>query len=179
MTQLVGAESSGRTTLAYAVVEAVTAAGEYAAWVDFPDAFDAKHANTAGICLSRLLWVRPRELWDALRATELVLETGGFAVVLVDLADERVSSRSVSPAAWLRLARAAARSRSAVLTIGVLRSAGMFATLCLETERSQARFTGSNGPCPLFEGITGVVRLRKNKLGPPGPIAARFLGTCI
>ena len=178
ITHLIGAESSGRTALVYALVGAATVVGESAAWIDLPDAFDAEHAATAGIALSRLLWVRPREFKAALRATELVLETGGFAVTVADLTDPCMARRSMPPAVWVRLARAAARTRSAVVSTGV--PPGMLATLCLETERSQTNFIGNRGPLPLFEGIRGIVRVRKNKLGLAGlQLAARFFVTCV
>jgi RecA/RadA recombinase len=184
VTELVGAGSSGRTTLACALAAAVTSAGDLAACIDLPDALDPAHASAAGIDLGRLLWVRPRDLRGALQAAEHVLDTGGFSLVLVDLDDPRAPRPMVPAGAWVRLVRAVARSRSAVLILGARRaagvedhdrsSAGTFAALRLETERRGAGFTGSAGPCPLFDGISSIIHLRKNRLGPPGAAAALF-----
>src|SRR5438105_2508307 len=60
LVEIVGTECSGRTSLAYAILAATTAAGEYVAYVDLPDAFDPEHACEGGVELARVLWVRPR-----------------------------------------------------------------------------------------------------------------------
>jgi hypothetical protein len=156
---------------------AVTRAGDFAACIDRADAFDPVHAGAAGIALSRLLWVRPLGLRAALHAAEHVLDAGGFGLVLIDLDDPRTSDPTVPRVTWLRLARAAARNQSAVVTIGVRRSAGVFATLCIETERRRASFTGGSGPCSLFDGIASAIHLRKNKLGPPSATGVRIFAS--
>ena len=184
VTEIVGAQSSGRTTLACALAAAVTSAGDFAACIDLADAFDPTQGNMAGIDLGRLLWIRPRGLRSALQAAEQVVDTGGFSFVFVDL-DAPCEARFVVPAgAWVRLTRAAARNCSAVLVLGARGAAGgedqnrstmgTFAALRLETTRRHVRFTGSAGPCPLFDGITSAIHLRKNKLGPLGATAALF-----
>ena len=83
--ELVGPASSGRSAVAAATVAAATARGEVAAWLDAADAFDPASAAAAGVDLGRVLWVRPRDAVEAVRAAELVLETGGFTVVVLDL----------------------------------------------------------------------------------------------
>ncbi len=166
VTELVGAPSSGRTTLAYAAMVAVTAAGGLAACIDLPDAFDPEHAGAAGIVLARVLWVRPRDPYGAFRAAEQVVGAGGFSLVLVDLDVMCSSSTKVSAGTWYRLARAAEQSRSAVMILNGRRSEGAFPTVCLETERRRAGFDG-DGPSELFDGIISVVHLRKYKLGSP------------
>jgi hypothetical protein len=182
VTEIVGAQSSGRTTLACALAAAVTSAGDFAACIDLPDTFDPTQGNTAGIDLRRLLWVRPRDLRSALQAAEQVIDTGGFSFVFVDLDDPCASRLAVPAGAWVRLTRAAARNCSAVLVLGARGAAGgadqnrstmgTFAALRLETTCRHARFTGSAGPFPLFDGITSAVHLRRNKLGSPGAVAA-------
>ena len=83
--ELVGPASSGRSAVAAATVAAATARGEVAAWIDAADAFDPASAAAAGVELGRVLWVRPCGAAEAVRAAELVLETGGFTVVVLDL----------------------------------------------------------------------------------------------
>jgi len=83
--ELVGPASSGRSAAAAATVAAATARGEVAAWLDAADAFDPASAAAAGVDLGRVLWVRPRDAGETVRAAELVLETGGFTVVVLDL----------------------------------------------------------------------------------------------
>jgi len=58
ISELVGPECSGRTSLALSCVSHVTGAGHVCAWVDVCDALDPESASAAGIDLQRLLWVR-------------------------------------------------------------------------------------------------------------------------
>lgn len=165
LTEIVGRPSSGRTTLACTLLRAVTAARALAACIDLPDAFDPTHAAGAGVDLARLLWIRPHTPRDALQAAEHVLDAEGFDLVLVDLDDGR-PQRPMPASTWMRLARAAARTRTAMVLLGREDVAGTFAALRLELERHRVAFE-EQGPCPLFTGITCTVHLRKNKLGTP------------
>lgn len=58
ISELVGAECSGRTSIALSFVAQMTCASKVCAWVDVSDAFDPISAAAAGIDLARLLWVR-------------------------------------------------------------------------------------------------------------------------
>jgi hypothetical protein len=163
VTELVGPPSSGKTTLAYAVAATVTIAGELAACIDLPNAFDPEHAVAAGVHLPHLLWVRPPDPRAALRATEHLVSGGGFRLIVLDLDDGRPPSRTMAPATWLRLGRAAARSGTAVVAVGGSHPAAAFAVLRLEVGRRRASFSGSSGPCPLFDGLEVQIRLRKHR----------------
>jgi recombination protein RecA len=58
ISEFVGPESSGRTSLALAFLARNTQAGRVGAWIDVEDAFDPESAAAAGVDLTRLLWVR-------------------------------------------------------------------------------------------------------------------------
>ena len=58
LTEMVGAECSGRTALALAFVAQVTRAEKVCAWVDVSDALSPESAAACGVDLARLLWVR-------------------------------------------------------------------------------------------------------------------------
>lgn len=58
ITELVGPQASGRTTVAMAALAAMTHEGNTVAWVDTSDTLDPESAAAAGIDLSRQLWVR-------------------------------------------------------------------------------------------------------------------------
>jgi recombination protein RecA len=57
ITEFAGAQSSGRTSLAFALL-AQASAESACAWIDVDDCFDPRSAAAAGVCLSNLLWVR-------------------------------------------------------------------------------------------------------------------------
>ena len=58
ITEFVGPECSGRTSLALAFLSRITRTGSVAAWVDVLDTLDPESAAAAGVELDRLLWVR-------------------------------------------------------------------------------------------------------------------------
>lgn len=58
LTELVGAECSGRTTAALAYTAAVMQRGGVCAWIDVSDALCPESAAVCGVDLERLLWVR-------------------------------------------------------------------------------------------------------------------------
>src|SRR5918995_1845529 len=62
LSEIAGAQSSGRTTLLLQTIAAATHRGEIAAVVDTFDRLDLASVIAAGIDLDRLLWVRGHDL---------------------------------------------------------------------------------------------------------------------
>jgi|SRR5580692_382984 recombination protein RecA len=58
VTEIVGAECSGRTSLALSFISVMTRADKVCAWVDVSDTLNPESAAAAGIDLRRLLWAR-------------------------------------------------------------------------------------------------------------------------
>jgi recombination protein RecA len=58
ITEMVGLESSGRTSLALSFLASTTRTGSVSAWIDVLNTFDPESAAAAGVDLSRVLWVR-------------------------------------------------------------------------------------------------------------------------
>jgi recombination protein RecA len=58
ITEMVGPESSGRTSVALSFITQVTQTGKVCAWVDVSNMLQPESAAAAGVDLSRLLWVR-------------------------------------------------------------------------------------------------------------------------
>jgi len=58
ITEMVGQESSGRTSVVLSFVAHMTLAGRVCAWVDVSDMFHPESAAAAGVDLARLLWIR-------------------------------------------------------------------------------------------------------------------------
>jgi hypothetical protein len=120
VSEAIGARSSGRTALLHTTLAAATRRQEVVALVDTVDRFDPRSATTAGVDLSRLLWIRgpaitaeharPAALDEAVskavRAFDLVIRSSGFAVIALDLADipPRIV-RGLPIATWMRIAR--------------------------------------------------------------------------
>ena len=58
ISEIVGPECSGRTSLALTFVAGMTQAGKVCAWVDVSDTLHPESAAAIGVDLSRLLWIR-------------------------------------------------------------------------------------------------------------------------
>src|ERR1700761_2752542 len=58
ITELVGPNGSGRTSIALGFLATITHAEKICAWVDAADSFDPESAAANGVDLERLLWVR-------------------------------------------------------------------------------------------------------------------------
>jgi RecA/RadA recombinase len=58
ITEMVGPESSGRTSVAFSFIAQMTKAGKVCAWVDVSSTFHPESAAASGLDLARLLWVR-------------------------------------------------------------------------------------------------------------------------
>ena len=166
VTELTGARSAGRTGLACRIAASATRAGETIAWVDPEDALDPETAGGAGVALPRTLWVRPRDVADALRAAEILLGAGGFGLVVLDLG----VAGTARTTAWTRLARAAERTRSTLLVLAAARSAGSCAALALELVGRRARWSrgAGAGRHVLLDGITARLTVARSRGGGAG-----------
>jgi hypothetical protein len=165
--EITGPASCGKTALLHSLLATATAHGEVVALVDLPDAFSPPAAAAAGIDLARMLWVRPASLRDALRCAELLVETNGFGMVALDLGAGTLPDTRVGSGAWLRLARAAARSTAAAVVLAGSRVTGSTAALGLAL-RPLARHWSRRGRGPvLFEGLDTEIALARARLGAP------------
>lgn len=164
ISELFGSHSSGKTSLLLAFLAAATRRGEVVACVDLADALHPASCVRAGADLRRLLWVRPPILSAALRCTEVLLQAGGFAVVVLDLGGPLLGP--LRRHLWPRLLHAAEHSHTALIVVAPHRVAGSFAGLSLGLHQRQPLWR--RGLWPLFDGFTTVMAMVRNKLGAPG-----------
>lgn len=92
VSELVGTQSSGKTSLLISFLAAATRRSEVTAYVDLADSLDPQSFAAAGVDFERLLWVRPPSLKDAVRCAEIILQAGGFAAVALDFGLSQASS---------------------------------------------------------------------------------------
>jgi len=163
LTEIFGPVSSGRTSLLLSLLAQATVREEVCALVDASDAFDPHFAAAAGVDLKRVLWVRcgkqvsrssflvsrknpaaaeKREtrnrklasVEQALRAADLLLEGGGFGLVVMDLGDiPPVIARRVPLTSWFRFRRAVENTATALVVVEQEASAKSCASLVLKT----------------------------------------------
>lgn len=142
----VHARTAGRTTVLLQMLAAATQRGELAALIDTSDCLDVASAVTAGVDLDRLLWVRgaglapaasglvapaataERMVERAVKALGLVLQAGGFGLVVLDVADVLpVAVKRLPFTTWLRVQRMVEGSETACVLLvpePLARSAG-------------------------------------------------------
>lgn len=142
MTEICGAACSGRTSLLLSALASRTAEGEACALVDARDSFDPLTAAAAGIALEKLLWVRCQNIDQALRATDLLIQAGGFGMVAVDLSDVPARTvRQVPLNAWFRFRRAVEDTPTILLLLEQEPHAKTCASLVVRLEAGEARWT--------------------------------------
>ncbi len=145
LSEVAGPASSGRTGVMLATLAAATRRQEVCALVDASDSFDPASAAAAGVKLDRLLWVRCHEaagalkrqgasgnprsfthagfafggvLEQVLKVTDLLLQGGGFGMVVLDLGNIPVeSTRRVPLTSWFRFRRAVEPTTTVLLLI--------------------------------------------------------------
>ena len=166
LSEIAGARSSGRTTLLLQVIAAATRRGEIAALVDTFDRLDLASVVAAGVDLDRLLWIRgeassppERALERALKALNLVLQSGGFGVAALDVTDAPPAALHRLPlTTWMRVQRTIEGSETACLLVGphpLARSAGGL-TLSLT---GSSRWAGHADRSRRLDGLDVTVRV--------------------
>jgi hypothetical protein len=206
ISELTGAVSSGRTSLALQFVAQRTAEARACAWVDVSDAFDPESAAANGVRLKQLLWMRcksrgqgttergsgvdgvrshpkvrrdtanfrmghplswTRANWarleQGLRATDLLLQAGGFAAIVLDLGDTAPEQASRIPlATWFRYRQAAERTQCSLVVVGTRGYAQSAAAVVLECSARSAKPVGGT----VLRGFEFQVRRERERQAP-------------
>ena len=172
LTEIVGPASSGRTTMLHSILARAALRQETCALVDAADAFCPHDAARAGAALDRLLWVRcAHNAEHALKATDLLIQGGGFGLVVLDLGDTpAATARRISLTSWFRLRRAVEPTPTVLVSVSRQSNAKTCASLILECEREGVAWSGAPGTSRLLRGMRIQVVRRK----PARAVTARF-----
>jgi recombination protein RecA len=169
ISEVTGPECSGRTSLALAFLGQRTQEGHVCAWIDVEDAFDPESAAANGVCLKQLLWVRCGDqrqrqkkegkpwgrLDQALRATDLLLQAGGFSAIVLDMGSTPADySRRIPLATWFRFRQAAQRTQCSLVVIGQRACAQSSADVVLDCKAASAHADSET----VLAGLTYEVR---------------------
>lgn len=171
ITEIYGPPSSGKTTFLHALVANASAQGEFCALIDGSDSFDPTSASAAGTDLRRLLWVRCTGLEQAIRSADLLVHSGGWGVVVLDLCDIRADLlRKLPLSYWYRFKRAVENTPTAFLVLEREPQAKNCAAMTLEMPRANAVWSGGHQDFRLLRGLDARVSRRK----PVYAVAAEF-----
>jgi hypothetical protein len=154
LSEITGPTSSGRTGVMLAALGSATRREEACALVDASDNFDPASAAAAGVNLDRLLWVRCSQhhrsplfkdqrrsalgrLEQVLKVTDLLLQGGGFGMVVLDLGDMPTESvRRVPLTSWFRFRRAVEPTATVLLVVEHEPCAKTCASLVVRLQRT-------------------------------------------
>ena len=179
LSEICGPASSGRTSVLLSALAAATRRQEVCALVDATDALDATSAAATGVELERLLWIRctptsgvrpqalggksdarwPRSevrgrtsdarLEQALRVTDLLLQSGGFGLVAIDLGDMPDSAaRRIPLASWFRFQRAVEPTATVLLVVAQAPCAQTCASVLIKLSALSCQLSAKNGLGP-------------------------------
>ncbi|HEU4388761.1 MAG TPA: hypothetical protein VFV34_13245, partial [Blastocatellia bacterium] len=176
ITEICGPASSGRTSLLHSILASTTARGEVCSLVDATDSFDPASAASAGVDLDRVLWVRCADsLERAIKAADLLLQGGGFGVVVLDFGDVAPSdARRIPQSYWFRFRRAVEPTKSALIVIAEEPCARSCAHLALRLAKVAAEWSGppdysDRSELPSTSYLLAGVRVRVERIRPVRP----------
>jgi hypothetical protein len=138
ITEITGATSSGRTSVLLSVLAQATLGDEACALIDMGDRFDPASAAHAGIALDRLLWIRcANNLERTFKATDLVLQSGGFGLVMLDMADVAAQyARRIVSSWWYRFRHAIEHTTTTLVVMSQTSCVRSCASLSLELKKN-------------------------------------------
>jgi recombination protein RecA len=178
LTEIYGPPCSGRTSLLISALASRTSASEVCALVDARDAFDPTSAEAAGVNLKHLLWVRCKNVDQALRATDLLIQGGGFGMIALDFGDAPAKIvRHVPLQVWFRFRRAVESTPTILVLLEQESNAKTCASLVLHLGMREALWSQAaespgeilpHTPGTLFEGsqlYAEMIRSRAKREG--------------
>jgi len=149
ITEIVGPAlcSTGRKSLQARLLASATRE-QFCGLIDASDSFDPRSAQTAGVDLKRVLWIRcggrgQKSLEQAFKAADILLQgSGGFGLIMVDLAgiSERFV-RKIPLTTWFRFARVVEKLEAALVFITPCLVVGTCSSLTLNLSAGQVRWS--------------------------------------
>ena len=171
LTEVFGAASSGKTIVALALLAACTAAGLFGAYIDPVDALFAPAAAGAGVCLSRLLVVRPPNADAARRAVDALVRCGACALVVFDCTG---LGEALHTHQCARLAAQAEKTGTALVALsgGNVPALAYFASLRLRTSGLTPVWQEGGAAGGRLAGCVANVEVVKSRMSAPGKRAS-------
>jgi hypothetical protein len=160
--ELVGRRSSGRTATLLYWLACATETGETCAIIDLHNQFSPDSAARTGVDLQRLVWVRCEgKVEQALRSADLLLQAGGFGIVVLDLceADPKALHR-IPSSSWYRFQRAVENTPTTFVVCADWAQAKSCAALHLELAPREAVWVGT-ALFPLLQEVQTSVTVRE------------------
>jgi hypothetical protein len=139
ITEIFGPASSGRTSFMLSTLAYATNHEEVCAVIDTNGFFDPLSAANASVALEQLLWIRCNaKIEHAFKATDLLLQSGGFGLIFLDLGDVAgKEARRIISSWWYRFRRAVENTPTAFVVIAEESCVRSCASLALEMKKEE------------------------------------------
>jgi len=195
ISEVYGPESSGKTSLALAIIAQAQKAGDTVAFIDAEHAFSTKWAQTLGVNTDELLVSQPDCGEDALEICDMLVDSGDVGLIVVDsvsaltpkaeiegeMGDSHMGLQArLMSQAMRKLTPMTAKNDVAMLFINQIRmkigvvfgnpettSGGRALRFHASVRMDLRRVTTIKGNDGAFRGNHVRVRVKKNKLAPP------------
>jgi hypothetical protein len=189
LTEIYGPRSSGKTSALLSILATATRGRESCVLIDANDSFDPHSAVARGVILNQLLWIRLggeptsqtaghrsswRKLEQVLKTTDLLIESGGFGLIALDVAG--ISNgflRRIPLASWFRFVRTVEHTKTALLVVSESACSGTCAALvirfCPQASALKIQAPGALTHREILEGLrveAEVVRARLDRRPP-------------
>jgi hypothetical protein len=171
ITEIFGPASSGRTSLMLSSLAYATTHDEVCALVDASDTLDPKTAAQAGVDFEQLLWIRcAASVEHAFKATDLLLQGGGFGLVMLDLGDVPAQqARRIISSWWYRFRRIVENKPTALVVIAQDSCVRSCASLALAMSKEDDLWTSVNGS-PSPDSRCSITHSQRLKAGFKSPL---------
>lgn len=170
-----GSLSGGSTNLAIRLMSKVTASGRSVGWIDPYDVFDSGACSRFGSYLPEVLRVCPQDLGQSLDVAEILLRSGDFPLVVLDLQPRlevalqfvSVAPLRIGSAAGVRLSRAAAKNRTILLLLSgpSARLQGVPAAVRLECCAPRAVWASGLEDRSFLRGLQSTIKVHRSSGG--------------
>jgi hypothetical protein len=184
LTEICGPASSGKTSVLVSTLATASRRSESCALIDASDSFDPQSGAAAGLNFQQLLWIRLsdppvsvkaslagslRKLEQVLRVTDLLLESGGFGLIALDLAGvEGGFVRRIPLASWFRFVRTVEHTKTTLLVLSELPCAGTCAALVIHLSPNtfvpKAQLSGTPTHGEIMEGLRVKAEVVRSRL---------------
>jgi hypothetical protein len=162
ITEIYGPATSGKTSFLHTFLGTATLNGEFCALVDASNTFDPHAAAAVNADLSRLLWVRCIDAVQALKSVDLLVHSGGWGVIVLDLGTIQPQIvRKLPISYWYRFRRAVENTPTAFLVLEHDPFVKNCAAMTIEMAPAKAKWTGRHKDFKLLQGIDVCASPRK------------------
>ena len=160
LTEIYGPVSSGKTSFLHTFLTTATLRGEFCALVDAANSFDPHASPEAD--LKRLLWVRCTDCVQALKSADLLVHSGGWGVIVLDVGDIPPQTiRRLPVSYWYRFRRAIENTPTAFLVLETEPFVKNCAALALELPAATPLWFGRHKDFELLRGADIRIAPRK------------------